>query len=421
MEQKTKQSIWQILWIGAIVIIGAQINMNLFIVNFKVSIGIMMFPISLVLFGSYPVIPTTILSALGVWGSRSLVHWFQNGEIIFDRFFPEMIFYLVFGLLFSLYCNKNKDELDTKAVFWLFLFDYFSNLSELILRLHGEAFSLSSQSSILLVAISRALILWCFLSSMNYYKFSLLRQKHAQRYQRLLLLISKLNSEVVWMNKNTKLIENTMNKSYQLFQLMKDQGVDEELSKTALDVAKDIHEVKKEYMLILRGLSEAMELNLKDEGMYLQDILTVLKNSLSASVSEGRKLEMDVDIQENLYTHNHYFLMSIFRNLFNNAVEASKNEVIHLKFSQSCQEENYLFQIIDDGPGILPEDIEQIFSPGFSTKINYETGEINRGLGLNLVQDLVENQWHGKIWVESEPGNTVFSIRIPKEQWKEIL
>ena len=132
-------------------------------------------------------------------------------------------------------------------------------------------------------------------------------------------------------------------------------------------------------------------------------------------------LDMNVHIEENLYTNKQYFLMSIFRNLFNNAMEAYKKDVVHLQFKEFGEDDQYVFQIIDDGPGIDPDDLEQIFSPGFSTKINYDTGEINRGLGLNLVQDLVENQCGGKISVESQPGNTVFSIKIPKEQWKETV
>ena len=415
------QNLKHILWSSLAIIIGAQINMNLFIVDFKVSIGIMLFPVALTLLDRFPLIPATFLSAAGVCLSRSLVFWFQYGQFEIARFIPEMFFYLVFGMLFSLYCQRNDYQVSLKSVPWLLLFDYLSNLVELILRLQGGAFSLASQTSIILVALSRAVIISCFFVCMKHYKFGLLRREHVLRYQRLLLLISKLNGEVIWMRKNTKLVEETMSKSYQLYQKMSDENIDEDLSRTALEVAKDIHEVKKEYMLILRGLSDALELNLKDDGMYLQDILLVLKRSLEGSVSESRELNFNIDIEENLYTTNHYFLMSVFRNLLNNAIEASDKQQIQLKFHESCDDDFYIFQISDNGPGIDPDNIDQIFSPGFSTKINYETGEINRGLGLNLVQDLVENQWNGKISAKSVPGNTVFTIKIPKKEWKERL
>ena len=219
------------------------------------------------------------------------------------------------------------------------------------------------------------------------------------------------------MHKNTAMIEDTMAKSYQLFSRMQEQNVDPALSQCALNVAKDIHEVKKEYLMILRGISEALELNLQDGDMSLSDILTVLHNSLILLCNEKNiKLDFRSHVQANFKTDRHYFLLSIFRNLFTNAVEANLDGSIMLEFSQQETETDYLFKISDNGPGIPEEHLGQIFNPGFSTKINFRTGEISRGLGLNLVEDIVENQFRGTIRVESQPGNTAFFITIPKQQ-----
>ena len=416
MAEKYAKHFQQILLIGIFIIIGAQINMNLFIDNFRISIGTLIFPITFVMFGKYPVLPVTFISAVGVLTSRVLSEWLRYDQIQFYSFFPEMIFYLVYGTLFYIYSHK-KETLSPDCAAVLFIFDYISNLTELLVRLGAGAFNIKSQFGILLVAFSRSLIIYRILFCLHHYKFSLLRREHALRYQRLLLLISKLNGEVVWMKKNTGLIEETMNTSYQLYRELEENGTDETLSRKALGVAKDIHEIKKEYLLILRGLSEALDLNLKDEGMYLTDILTVLKQSLTTESSD-KKADISFQIQENLYTENHYFLMSVFRNLLTNAIEASEKDNPQIHVIQSTDADSYLFDVTDDGPGILPEDLEQIFSPGFSTKINFTTGEISRGLGLNLVQDLIKNQWNGEIQVSSVPGCTTFHIRIPKSDWR---
>lgn len=416
MAEKYAKHFQQILLIGIFIIIGAQINMNLFIDNFRISIGTLIFPITFVMFGKYPVLPVTFISAVGVLTSRALSEWLRYDQIQFYSFFPEMIFYLVYGTLFYIYSHK-KETLSPDCAAVLFIFDYISNLTELLVRLWAGAFNIKSQFGILLVAFSRSLIIYGILFCLHHYKFSLLRREHALRYQRLLLLISKLNGEVVWMKKNTGLIEETMNTSYQLYRELEENGTDETLSRKALGVAKDIHEIKKEYLLILRGLSEALDLNLKDEGMYLTDILTVLKQSLTTESSD-KKADISFQIQENLYTENHYFLMSVFRNLLTNAIEASEKDNPQIHVIQSTDADSYLFDVTDDGPGILPEDLEQIFSPGFSTKINFTTGEISRGLGLNLVQDLIKNQWNGEIQVSSVPGCTTFHIRIPKSDWR---
>lgn len=416
MAEKYAKHFQQILLIGIFIIIGAQINMNLFIDNFRISIGTLIFPITFVMFGKYPVLPVTFISAVGVLTSRVLSEWLRYDQIQFYSFFPEMIFYLVYGTLFYIYSHK-KETLSPDCAAVLFIFDYISNLTELLVRLGAGAFNIKSQFGILLVAFSRSLIIYGILFCLHHYKFSLLRREHALRYQRLLLLISKLNGEVVWMKKNTGLIEETMNTSYQLYRELEENGTDETLSRKALGVAKDIHEIKKEYLLILRGLSEALDLNLKDEGMYLTDILTVLKQSLTTESSD-KKADISFQIQENLYTENHYFLMSVFRNLLTNAIEASEKDNPQIHVIQSTDADSYLFDVTDDGPGILPEDLEQIFSPGFSTKINFTTGEISRGLGLNLVQDLIKNQWNGEIQVSSVPGCTTFHIRILKSDWR---
>lgn len=280
-----------------------------------------------------------------------------------------------------------------------------------------SSLSLTAQLGILLVAVSRTMMILFILICLRHYKFSLLKREHAQRY-RLLLLISRLNGEVVLMQKNSKMIEQTMNTAYRLFQEMQDSRVDSSLSQKALEVAKDVHEIKKEYAMILRGLSEVMDLNLSDDGMLLSDIMDVLKNSIEASLPEGMHLESELQMEENLYSEKPYFFMSVLRNLLNNAAEASKTPDIRICLREYQNVDSYIFQVTDHGPGILPEDIDHIFSPGFSTKINYDTGEINRGLGLNLVKDLIENQWNGTIHVTSHPGNTTFTISIPKEDWK---
>jgi two-component system, cell cycle sensor histidine kinase and response regulator CckA len=66
-----------------------------------------------------------------------------------------------------------------------------------------------------------------------------------------------------------------------------------------------------------------------------------------------------------------------------------------------------LFEISDDGPGILPQNLERIFDPFFTTKA---TG---RGLGLAAVQGIVKAH-HGKLSVSSVPGSgTVFRLFLP--------
>ncbi len=64
----------------------------------------------------------------------------------------------------------------------------------------------------------------------------------------------------------------------------------------------------------------------------------------------------------------------------------------------------------DDGAGIAPERIKQIFDPFFSTKF----GKGGSGLGLSISNNIVTRFLDGQIEVSSAPGNgTRFSLMLP--------
>lgn len=415
-----KMSLRQIGILSLLIVLAAQVNLDVFTNNFLVSIGILLFPVFVYLFQEIPLIPITLLSGAGVFLSRILIYGIQSGfhtDNVINHF-PEFFFYLTYGIASYFYFKHHDYKLQGKR--WpaiLLVMDYCANLVELLFRLGTGAFALNMQLNIIVVAFVRTVILWAVIRGLGHYKFTLLNQEHANRYQRLILLISKLNGEVIWMKKNTALIEETMARSYKLFSAMQEAEVDPALSQDALAVAKDIHEIKKEYLLILRGISEAMDLNLQDNGMTLTDILVLLEDTLTAAAHEkGKELTLNKEYSQDLFTDKHYFLLSIFRNLFTNALEANEEEQVVLTFIQQEDNDNYTFLIRDNGPGIPTENLPLIFMPGFSTKINFNTGEVSRGLGLNLVKDIIENQFHGSIHAESKPGETTFYIRIPKSE-----
>jgi len=63
-------------------------------------------------------------------------------------------------------------------------------------------------------------------------------------------------------------------------------------------------------------------------------------------------------------------------------------------------------EIIDDGPGVEPKMLDQIFFPLVTGRAD------GTGLGLSISQSLVANHG-GLIECSSSPGNTVFTILLP--------
>jgi signal transduction histidine kinase len=79
--------------------------------------------------------------------------------------------------------------------------------------------------------------------------------------------------------------------------------------------------------------------------------------------------------------------------------------------SMSPEEEKVEIWVQDNGRGIFPEEIQQIFNP-FHRGRN-ALNEPGVGLGLSLVKEVMDLHG-GKIWVHSEPGRgSVFSLAFP--------
>jgi signal transduction histidine kinase len=92
-------------------------------------------------------------------------------------------------------------------------------------------------------------------------------------------------------------------------------------------------------------------------------------------------------------------------NLFRNSIEA-KGGAPRIDVSATVKEGFAEVRIKDDGPGILPEALEKIFIPFYSTKPN------GTGLGLALVHRVVGNHG-GKVTVVSGQEGTTFILSLP--------
>lgn len=75
------------------------------------------------------------------------------------------------------------------------------------------------------------------------------------------------------------------------------------------------------------------------------------------------------------------------------------------------QESSFLIKVEDNGIGIKKENKSKVFSPFFTTKPSIKSGT---GLGMYVIQRVVEENHQGKIWFESVYGEgTSFYIELP--------
>ena len=103
-----------------------------------------------------------------------------------------------------------------------------------------------------------------------------------------------------------------------------------------------------------------------------------------------------------------YYLHQVFENLVRNAREAMQEQsdrrlILRVDSAGGAAE----VRVTDNGPGITPEQLEQIFQPFVSTK-----GK-GMGLGLAICREIVEGH-AGHLDVESTPGvGSTFIVRLP--------
>lgn len=95
-------------------------------------------------------------------------------------------------------------------------------------------------------------------------------------------------------------------------------------------------------------------------------------------------------------------------NIVLNAIQAIKNDG-EIRINTFIEKDFLNIIILDNGPGILEENLKNIFSPFFTTK---PSGE-GTGLGLFVCEKIVKDHG-GSIEVESKPGEfTKFTVKLP--------
>lgn len=412
----------RMIFVSIIVSLASQVSIGLMSSDFRVSAGIIIFVIFLFYYEDLKPIQTGILSGIMVNFLRAAAYYFTSGNFnhVILSYQLEILFYAFYAIIYFLLTRKGDKKNINFLFFVMVISDFGANVIEVLIRnkLNSTFFTVGISLTLLLVALVRSGMAWLVLNLLKYYGMLLMKEEHEKRYKRLLWLISQLKTEMYWMEKNMDNIENVMSDSYKLFEMINHNEDRESWADRAVAIARDVHEIKKENKLAIRGIKEITEDELKDREMSFKDIVNILSETMQKEIRRlDKNIELVIDMGENFYTLKHYYLMSIFRNLIMNSIDAIPNtqEKGKIIFSHKTGDEQHVFIVSDNGAGIDEDGLNHIFSPGFSTKINYNTGEINRGLGLAIVKHIVEEQLEGKVSVTSTEGKgTKFYISIPK-------
>ena len=418
------------LVIGVIIALASQLYWNVFVNNFRISTSVILLPVLIMTVGSQVHTRTIcFVTACTIYIFRLVILLFQGMplETGLIQVLPGALFYICYGLIFKLQIkNKHIVQME-RLIVAVFFCDFCSNVFEVSLQEYLQQRMLPELSVIkylLMIAAVRTLFAAVALIGEKQYRVLLKNAEHENRYQRLFLMTTGLKNEIYLMHKNTEEIERVMSNAYRLYEktLMMEE-LPKEMQQMALELARDVHEIKKDYIRIIQGIEEEIDEEYDEEKMNFQDLLQILEASTYHMLAEKRlDVRLVYDCQDNFITKEHYILMAVLKNLVNNAIEAieTKEKSGTVCIAERKEGNDYIFEITDDGPGISERQLSNIFKMGYSTKFDEKTGNIYRGVGLVGVKNAVEEQFKGKIDVESETGKgTKFRIMIPAEMLEE--
>ena len=407
--------------------IASQISLNMFQSGFILAMSPLMMGFFLYIFKDLNAFKACCLMAVFSPLVRLVVVIFQTGDIwgSMHIVLPDIGFFFGYAICFALITAALGYAPYHKFYIRIVLADFFGNCCEQTLRVMAglTTFTLETFRVFITIALIRSLVVVVVCIAADTYSSLLERKEHEENYKKLLLTASTFESEVYSMRKNMNEIEDIMTHAFALYRDLDSKDYPPELKDTALTIAKDIHEVKKDYNRVIRGLQDNFLSDFNDDSrLPLSDLLKILSvDTDRARDVFHQNITFHYSFETNHVIQKHFAFMSILRNFISNSIDALNDmpATHHGDIYVRCRDMTKdgkswcAVEIKDNGPGIPPDAVEFLYVPGYSTKYNEETGDINRGVGLTLAKDLMETQFRGHIDTHPSTGGASFTLWFP--------
>jgi len=157
---------------------------------------------------------------------------------------------------------------------------------------------------------------------------------------------------------------------------------------------------------------EAGKIEIFPESLSVAEMIQRVLQSLKP-LADQKQIRLEYKSGPEMAIADRDCLQAICTNLVDNAVKYSPPEAT-VKIETESEDDKLIISISDTGPGIPKEKQDLIFHRFERIQKNKESRAKGLGLGLHIVQKLVEFQ-NGRIWVESETGKgSTFRFTLPK-------
>ncbi len=399
--------------------LASLINLTYFTTGFIITLSVILLPVFLYFNREFnPILLTACVAIVSpiFRGLLLFISHFPMDEV-YHLVITDVVFYCFYGVLYYvLYWRKSYAKLSVFFVISV-LCDFLSNVLELSLLLHFTGYTYSMFQGLVAIAFLRSMVSSGFIMFYRYFGFLLNKEEHEERYRYLIWLTSMIKSEIYFMEKNLNDIEHVMKNAYLLNKKLGEEKISPEYKETAFDIARDVHEIKKNYLNVIKGLEEGFG-DVSTSGMTLTDILNVVVEDAKEYIRRN-KLSVLIEVKNELdfYVEKHYYLVSVLSNFLYNSIDALEgNKKGHIKIMIQKQEELIWVQITDNGMGIPEKDLGNIFLPGFTSKYDQETGDVYRGIGLSHAPAIIRDEFNGDLFVSSKEAlGTQFDIFLKED------
>ncbi|RDZ14731.1 sensor histidine kinase [Priestia megaterium] len=424
VDTVVKKDVLLILVMIVVVPLAGELKYYPFHDTYRVSFAVPIFFFSLLLLrGVSPVIPG-ILVAGAIVGFRMYLDWYNYESFDFLHSLQIRcsagVYYLVYAISFSWFKINDFHSKPWIIGIWSIIIETVSGGMELLFMYvmvhHHIVFPEFMQ--IFIVGIFRSFFVLCLFSMIKLYEGQLRERQISQKNDQLLVVLSNLYEESIHLKKTLQDAERITKKSYDLYEELHEADIEQltslnEFSQKALQIAGEVHDIKKDNQRISAGLSKVITKEEFSEYMEIESLLQiVMRSNEKYAAMLAKDIHFSYSILGEHSRYHVYLFLSLINNLVTNAVEAIEKEGTII--IDVCREEDrILLYVRDSGPGVKERHEHLIFKAGFTSKYAKD-GTPSTGLGLVYVKQMTEQLGGSIQFINLSPSPGVqFAIDLP--------
>lgn len=323
-----------------------------------------------------------------------------------EMFLPAVFYYGMYSVLVSLWFKLCPQGKRFRLMLGMIFCDFAANAIQLALMGHPEGRAIVYS---VLIAVIRGVLVWMLYWMYEWEHLFLRKKEHQSHYAQLNQIVTDIYAESFYLKKSMEDLNKLTRKSHQLYE---DLGAEGQYGQAALEIAREAHEIRKDYQRIVEGISALVQEH-EEKSMKLSYILQIIEDNTKRQITErGSQISLKLNCLGEMQVQHYYDLSTILNNLLVNSLDACE-EGGHISLSAEVKEDMLRIKIADDGCGMDEDTLEYIWGAGFSTKYDKETGQMSTGIGLCHVANVVDHL-NGTIEVKSTPSKgTEFCIELP--------